>query len=91
VDFQQRLEEYGFTEKLVFSDKARFHMCGKVNCHNVRIWDMGNPHATVEHVHYSPKVDVFLPFPLAKSMDHFSLRNRYPYLDMLQLWLMLKL
>ena len=25
-------------EKLVFSDEATFHVCGKVNRHNVRIW-----------------------------------------------------
>jgi len=33
VDFQQRLEEDGFAEKLVFSDEGMFHVCGKVNCH----------------------------------------------------------
>ena len=49
-DFQQRLEKDGFAEKLVFSDEATFHVCGKVNRHNVHIWDMENPHATMEHV-----------------------------------------
>ena len=38
MDFQQRLEEGGFAEKLVFSDEATFHVCGKVNRHKVRIW-----------------------------------------------------
>jgi hypothetical protein len=61
VDFRQRLEEDGFAEKLVFSDEATFHVCGKVNRHNVRISDMENPHATVEHVRDSPKANVFLP------------------------------
>jgi hypothetical protein len=36
-DFQQRLEEDGFAEKLVFSDEATFHVCCKVNLHKVRI------------------------------------------------------
>jgi hypothetical protein len=27
VDFQQRLEEDGFAEKLVFSNEATFHVC----------------------------------------------------------------
>jgi len=27
VDFQRRLEEEGFAEKLVFSDEATFHVC----------------------------------------------------------------
>ena len=38
LDFQQRLLEDGFAEKLVFSDETTFHGCGKVNRHNVRIW-----------------------------------------------------
>jgi hypothetical protein len=38
VDFQQRLEEDGFAENIVFSDEATFHVCSTVNCHNVRIW-----------------------------------------------------
>ena len=33
LDFQQRLREDGFAEKLVFSDEGMFHVCGKVNCH----------------------------------------------------------
>ena len=49
VDFQQRLEEDGFAEKLVFSDEATFHVFGKVNRHNLRIWGTENPHATTEH------------------------------------------
>jgi len=48
VDFQQRLKEDGFAEKLVFSDEATFHVRGKVNCHNVRVWGTENPHATME-------------------------------------------
>jgi len=59
VDFQQRLEENGFAEKLVFSDEAKFHVCGKVNRHTVRIWGSENPHTTMEHFRYSPKVNVF--------------------------------
>jgi hypothetical protein len=56
--FQQRLEEDGFAEKLVFSDEATFHVRGKENRHSVRIWVTENPHATVEHVRDSPKVNV---------------------------------
>jgi len=40
VDFQQRLEEDGFAEKLVFSDKVTFRVCDKVNRHNVHFWGM---------------------------------------------------
>jgi hypothetical protein len=59
TDFQQRLEEDGFAEKLVFSDEATFHVCGMVNRHSMSIWGTVNPRATVEHVHASPKVNVF--------------------------------
>ena len=76
LHFQQRLREDGLAEKLVFSDEATFHVWGKVNRHNVRIWGTENPHATTEYVRDSPKLNVFVPFPLAKSMDLFSLRSQ---------------
>jgi hypothetical protein len=44
----------------VFSDQATFHQTGKVNRHNVRIWDTENPHEVVEYVRYSPNVSVLL-------------------------------
>ena len=50
MDFQQRLKEDGFAEKLVFSDEKTFHVCSKVNRHNVRIWGTENPHATIGYV-----------------------------------------
>ena len=57
-----------------------FHLRGKVKRHNVRIWGMENPHATNELVRFFPKVNVFLPFQLAKSTGHFYLRaNCYRY------------
>jgi hypothetical protein len=44
----QHLEEYGFAEKLIFSDEATLHLYKKVNRYNVRIWGTENPHATIE-------------------------------------------
>jgi len=76
MDFQQRLEEEWFAEKLVFSDEAKFHVCGKVNSHNVRIWGTENPHETMELVRDSYKVTVFVPIPLAKPTNPFSLRSQ---------------
>jgi hypothetical protein len=35
---QLKMEEDGFVERLIFSDEAKFHISGKVNTHNVRIW-----------------------------------------------------
>jgi hypothetical protein len=54
-DFQQRLEEDGFAENLVFADEATFHVCSQVNRHNTSIWSTERPHAVVEHVRDSPK------------------------------------
>jgi hypothetical protein len=77
VDFQQWLEEDGLAGKLVFSDKATFYVCGKVNHHNVRIWGTENPHATIEHVHgFARNEWVLCRFLFAKSTDHFSLRSQ---------------
>jgi hypothetical protein len=66
VDFLQWLEEDRFAKKLVFSDEATFHVCGKVNHHNGCIWGIENPHAMVEHVRDSPQVNVFLALSSCK-------------------------
>jgi hypothetical protein len=59
VDFQERLEEDGFAEKLVCSDEATFRVCAKMNRYIVRISGTENPHATSEHVRDSPKMNAF--------------------------------
>ena len=41
------------------TDEACFHVSGKVNRHNARIWGPENPHVVIEHIHDSPKVDVW--------------------------------
>jgi hypothetical protein len=91
TDFQQRQEEDGFAEKLVFSDEATFHVYGTVNCHNVRIWGTENPHVTVEHVRASPKVNVFCAVASCKVYGPFFFAEPTVtgiiYLDMLQQWL----
>ena len=92
LDFQQRLREDGFAEKLVFSDEATFHVCGKVNTHNVRIWDTENPHATIEYVRDSPTVNVFCAVSSRNVYGPFFFAEPgvtgINYLDILQLWLM---
>jgi uncharacterized membrane protein len=44
---QEKLEEDGFWERLVFSDEATFHVNGKVNRRNVRIWGVRQAVETV--------------------------------------------
>jgi DNA-dependent RNA polymerase auxiliary subunit epsilon len=59
TEMQERCEEDDFSERLILSDESTFHISGKVNKQNVRIWGTENPRATVEHVRDSPKVNVF--------------------------------
>jgi hypothetical protein len=89
---QEKLEEDGFWERLVFSDEATFHVNGKVNRRNVRIWGTENPHACLEHERDSPKVNVFCAISIQKVYGPFffveDTVNANRYLDMVQQWLM---
>jgi hypothetical protein len=86
------LEEYGFAEKLIFSDEATYHLYGKVNRHNVRVWGTENPHATIEHIMNSPKLNVFCGVSKEKGYGPFlfaeSTITGTSYLHMMQEWLM---
>jgi len=70
-------------------------VCGKVNRHNVRIWGTENPHATMEYVRDSPKVNLFCAVSSCKVYGPFFFTEPtvigINYLDMLQLWLILQL
>ena len=47
VNMLQRIsEDEAFLKRVCFSDDATFHVSGKLNKHNVRIWGSENPHAT---------------------------------------------
>lgn len=37
-----------FLEKICFSNESTFHVCGKLNGHNVHIWEPEHPHVTRE-------------------------------------------
>ena len=54
----QNMEYDTFLQRLIFSDEATFHLSGKVNRHNVRIWGLQNPQEALEHERDSPKVNV---------------------------------
>jgi hypothetical protein len=45
--------------KILFSDKAIFHIHAAVNYQSCRIWDSENRHTVMEHVPDSPKVNVW--------------------------------
>ncbi|KAG8261454.1 hypothetical protein J6590_071785 [Homalodisca vitripennis] len=59
-------EEDGFYEGLIFRD-PEFHISGKVNKHNVRIWGSENSRARIEHERDSPKLNVFSAIKKKKS------------------------
>jgi hypothetical protein len=90
VEFQEHLQEEA--DKFVFSDEACFNLPGKVNRHDVRNWGMENPHARVQHIHDSPKVNVFCAVSSWKVYGpvFFAEKsvNGFACLDMLQLWLL---
>lgn len=78
--------------RLIFSDECTFHISGKVNRHNVRVWGTENPRETVQHIRDSPKVNVFCALSCEKVYGPFffqepSVTGRI-YLDMLTEWLM---
>ena len=79
-----------YLQCVAFSDEATFHLSGKVNRHNVRIWGYENPHAVIEHWRDSEKVNVWCclmhdriigPFFFAESTISANI-----YLDMLELY-----
>ena len=47
-----------FLDNVIFSDESTFHLSGKVNRHNCRIWGTENPPVVHEHERDSPKVNV---------------------------------
>ena len=59
TQMQAMLEEDEFDNCLVFSDKATFHLTGKVNKDNAQIWETEHPHSMLEYVQDSAKVNMF--------------------------------
>jgi hypothetical protein len=92
ADLQERLEVDGFEYRLVFTDEATFHLCGKVNRHNLRFWGTENPRATLQHERDSPKVKVFCAITNRSAFGSFFFAETTvtgcTYLDMLSVWLL---
>ena len=49
----------GFLKCVCFSDESTFHISGLLNRHNLRIWDLENPHDTCELEQDSPKLNMW--------------------------------
>ena len=89
IAMQEKLEDNGFDDRLVFSDEATFHLNGKVNKHNTHILGTENPYEIHEHEWDSPKVNsaiskksVYWPF----FFEEATITGE-SYLNMLEDWL----
>ena len=95
IAMQQKMEDDGFDDRLVFSDEATFHINGKVNKHNTRIWGTENPQELREHQRDSPKVTVFCAMSKKAVCGPLFFEratvNGETYVHMLENWLMDKL
>jgi len=60
-----------FLSNVIFSDEATFHISGRVNRHNCRIWGEENPHELYEHKRDSPKVTVWCALARNRLYRHF--------------------
>jgi hypothetical protein len=87
---QERCEENGFSEGLIFSEESTFHISAKMNKENVRIWGTENSRATLQRMWDSPMCSVLCP--VKKCTTPFFSKNKTvtgaSYLDMLINWLM---
>ena len=95
TELQMLMEEDDFFEKLIFSDECTFHLCGKVNRHNVRVWGTENPKPVCEVACDSPKVNVFCGVSTFKVYGPFFFSEQtvtgIAFLDMLTEWLLEKM
>ena len=77
-----------FLENIIFSDEATFHISGRVNRHNCRIWGDENPHELYEHERDSSKVSVWCGMAKNQIYGPFFFDERTvngaSYLNMLQ-------
>ena len=92
TNIKQHFKEDSFTENIIFSDEAMFHLHGKVNRHNVGTWDTENPCAAIQHVLDSLKLNIFCATSNKKQYRLFFFTNTTvtatSHLDTLQEWLM---
>lgn len=82
------LEDKTIQDNMFFSDESTFYLNGFVSKHNIRYWCETNPHATVETVMNSPKVNVWCALSKNQLIGPFFFDedtiNGESYLAMLQ-------
>ena len=60
-----------YLDNIVFSDEVTFHLCGKINKHNCKIWGSENPHVIHEHERDTTKVNVWCG--LTRNSSHWTI------------------
>uniref|UniRef100_A0A1B6F3H6 Uncharacterized protein n=1 Tax=Cuerna arida TaxID=1464854 RepID=A0A1B6F3H6_9HEMI len=89
---QGLMKDEDFVKHFVFSDEATFHLCGKVNRQNVRIWGSENQHVYIVWVRDSPKVNVFCAITYNNVYGPFFFMeqtiNGMIFLDVMTEWLL---
>jgi hypothetical protein len=63
--------EYDTLPRLIVCDEATFNLSGKVSRHNVRIWELENPHEILPHERDSLKINVFSAVSVRKIYGPF--------------------
>ncbi|GBL83059.1 hypothetical protein AVEN_165291-1 [Araneus ventricosus] len=88
---KESMEDETMADYLIFSDESTFHISGKVNQYNSRIWSTEKPSTLIEHEHDSVKVYVFCAISSHKLYSPFFFSERSVtsnvYLDMLERWI----
>ena len=78
----------GYLNRVLFTDEATFHVSGRVNRHNVRIWGTDNPGVHRELERDSPKVHVWCGIFHDRVIGPFFFSqptiNQENFLDMLE-------
>ena len=59
IEMSDRKGGMRFRDNLIFSSELIFHISGKVNTNNCRIWGSKDPHETLQH-EWEPKSECFL-------------------------------
>ena len=84
---QRISEDKEFLKRICFSDEATFHVSGKLNKHNVRIWGSEHPHEIREFERDSPKVNVWCGIMCNRAISPFFFHDTTitadVYLDLL--------
>ena len=68
-------ESEKYLQRIIFSDKANFHINGNVNRHNCRYWATENPDYVLQIPLHSPKVVVYSKIELEGTVRFLWAKN----------------